>query len=74
VNLEIVLIRKADAAWPHAYAELGTDWKVAGVENGRVVEYSFGSQEDAQAFAERELGLSGTWADPDGDGNYCIVG
>jgi hypothetical protein len=24
--------------------------------------------------AERELGLAGSWEDPDGDGNYCIVG
>jgi hypothetical protein len=47
---------------------------VSGVADGRVVEYSFGSQEDAEAFAARELGLSGKWADPDGDGNYCIVG
>ena len=47
---------------------------MSGVENGRVVEYSFGSQEEAEAFAASALGLSGTWADPDGDGNYCIVG
>ena len=67
-------MRRADAAWPRAYADLGTDWKVSGVEDGRVVEYSFGTQEEAQAFAERELGRTGTWADPDGDGNYCIVG
>ena len=43
------------------------------VKDGCVVEYSFGTQEEAQAFVERELGLTGTWADPDGDGNYCIV-
>jgi hypothetical protein len=47
---------------------------VSGVSEGRVVEYSFGSQEEARAFAEAELGLAGEWADPDGDGNYCIVG
>ena len=68
-----MLIRRADAAWPRAYAELGTDWKLSGVVDGRVIEYSFGSQEEAQAFAESELGVSGQWADPDGDGNYCIV-
>ena len=47
---------------------------MSGVEDGRVVEYSFSTQEEAQAFAERELGLTGTWADPDGDGNYCVIG
>ena len=72
--LDSVLIRRADAAWPHAYAELGTDWKVSGVADGRVVEYSFATQAEAEAFAEQELGLTGPWADPDGDGNYCIVG
>jgi len=44
------------------------------VWDGRPVEIYFASQADAQAFAASELGLSGTWADPDGDGNYCIVG
>jgi hypothetical protein len=39
----------------------------------RVVEYSFASLEDATAFASAELALTGTWADPDDDGNYCIV-
>ena len=73
MSLESVLIRRADAAWPNAYAELGSDWKVSGVADGRVVEYSFGTQAEAEAFAEREFGLTGTWADPDSDGNYCIV-
>ena len=31
-------------------------------------------REDAEAFAARELGLAGPWDDPDGDGNYCLVG
>ena len=47
---------------------------MSGVWQGRVIEIAFGSQEDAQAYAADELGLSGTWADPDSDGNYCIVG
>ncbi len=37
-------------------------------------ELHFKSREDTEAFAERELGLAGRWDDPDGDGNYCIVG
>ena len=37
------------------------------------MEIAFASLEDATAFASVELKLTGTWDDPDGDGNYCIV-
>ena len=74
MTLESGLIRRADAEWPHAYEELPSGWKVSGIEDGHVVERSFGTHEEAEAWAARELGLTGTWADPDGDGNYCVVG
>ncbi len=67
------MIRHANAAWPKAYAGLGTEWRLSGLWEGRPVEIFFASEDDAQAFAASEFGLSGTWADPDGDGNYCIV-
>jgi hypothetical protein len=70
-----VLIRKAGAETPHAYDGLPADapWRLAGVLDGVVVELHFASLEDAESYAARELGMSGTWDDPDGDGNYCIV-
>ncbi len=76
LSLENVLIRTAVAATPHAYDGLAADapWRLAGVWNGVMVELHFTTREDAQTFAERELGLAGRWDDPDGDGNYCIVG
>jgi hypothetical protein len=75
-TLDKVLIRKEGAATPHAYDGLSADapWRLAGVWRGAVVEVHFGSREEAEAFAERELGISGRWDDPDGDGNYCVVG
>ncbi|MFL5913318.1 MAG: hypothetical protein ACJ768_22460 [Gaiellaceae bacterium] len=76
LELERVLIRREGAATPHAYDGLAADapWRLSGVRDGRVVEVGFATLEDAEAFAEQELGLTGTWADPDADGNYCIVG
>jgi hypothetical protein len=75
-----VLIRHVGARTPDAYDGLHADtqWRVAGVARDssgseRVVEIAFASLEDATWFAAAELGLRGTWADPDGDGNYCIV-
>ncbi|HSX21618.1 MAG TPA: hypothetical protein VLE97_02450 [Gaiellaceae bacterium] len=47
---------------------------MSGISEGRVVEIAFASKEDAEAYVARELDLAGTWADPDGDGNFCIVG
>ncbi len=75
-TLENVLIRRAGAKTPDAYDGHPADaeWRVAGVMNGVVAEMHFASREDAEAFAQRELGLAGRWDDPDGDGNYCIVG
>ena len=76
-----VLIRKEAAQSPRAYGDLVTNrpWRINGILTGsggsqHLVEIGFGSLEEATAFAESELGLSGRWADPDGDGNYCIVG
>ncbi len=74
--LDRVLIRSTGAKTPHAYDGLPADapWRISGVWNGVVVELHFASQADAEAFAARELGLVGSWDDPDGDGNYCLVG
>ncbi len=76
LRLDNVLIRKAGAVTPRAYDGLAADspWRLAGVSTGVVVELHFASREDAEAIAARELGLAGRWDDPDGDGNYCIVG
>ncbi|MEP6977973.1 MAG: hypothetical protein ABI948_07960 [Thermoleophilia bacterium] len=76
-----VLIRKAGAQTPHAYDGLAADvpWRISGVLTAsdgsrRVAEIGFNSREEATTFAESEFGLTGRWDDPDGDGNYCIVG
>ena len=76
LNLDDVLIRLGEAQTPHAYDGLAADapWRISGVWNGVVVELHFATREEAEAFAARELGLEGRWDDPDGDGNYCIVG
>jgi hypothetical protein len=75
-----VLIRRGGANTPHAVDGLAADagWSLSGVvldSSGRerVVEIGCASLDGATAFAREELSLSGTWADPDGDGNYCIV-
>jgi hypothetical protein len=80
IELEHVLIRGDGAGTPHAYDGIAADtpWRISGVvrDSGgaeRVIEISFASLEEATVFASRELGLAGTWADPDGDGDYCIV-
>ena len=69
-------MRESGAKTPSLYEGLSADapWRLSGVWNGTVVELHFGSREDAEAFAEHELGIAGRWDDPDGDGNYCIVG
>jgi hypothetical protein len=76
LTLEKALIRRSGAATPDAYDGLPADapWRLAGIWDGVVVELHFASLEDAKAFAASELGLAGHWDDPDGDGNYCIVG
>lgn len=81
LSLDNVLIRAANARAPHAYDGLPTDapWCLADVwiaadGSRRVVELHFASLDEATVFAASELGLSGRWDDPDGDGNYCIVG
>ena len=73
-------MRREGAKTPHAYDGLAADatWRISGVirdstDREHVVEIGFSSLEEATAFASAELGLAGTWADPDGDGNYCIV-
>jgi hypothetical protein len=80
LDLDRVLIRYAGARTPDAYNGLPADspWRISGVFQDsageeRVLEIAFSTLEDATAFASSELGLAGTWADPDGDGNYCIV-
>jgi hypothetical protein len=80
-ELTSVLIRTDGAQTPHAYDGLAADapWRISGVVRAsdgsqRVVEIGFASLDEATAFAEAEWGLSGRWDDPDGDGNYCIVG
>ena len=81
LELDRVLIRHEGAQTPHAYDGLAADtpWTLSGVwRDGsgaeRVIDIAFASEEDAHVFAAAELGLSGRWADADGDGNYCIVG
>ena len=81
MKLDSVLIRTRDARTPTAYDGLAADaaWRVSGVWSApdgsrRVVELGFESLEEATSFAERNLGLAGRWDDPDGDGNYCVVG
>jgi hypothetical protein len=78
--LDRVLIRTRGAESPHAYGGLpaDADWRLSGVWRAadgseHVVELHFASRAEAEDFAERELGLSGRWDDPDGDGNHCIV-
>ena len=78
--IDKVLIRRGAAKTPNMYDTLPADseWRLAGVWRDRggaehVVEVHFGSRDEAEAFAAEELGLSGRWDDPDGDGNYCIV-
>ncbi len=63
------------------YGDLVADrpWRINGIVTAsdgsrHIVEIGFDSLAEATAFAESELGLTGRWADPDGDGNYCIVG
>lgn len=73
--LNSVLIRGPGAKAPHVYEDLPVDgpWRLTGLWNGVVVELHFATRGEAEAFAERELGLHGRWDDPDGDGNYCIL-
>jgi hypothetical protein len=80
VAMESVLIRADGAHTPHAYDGLAAEapWRVSGISTAsdgsrHVVEIGFATLEEARAYAEHELGLSGRWDDPDGDGNYCIV-
>ena len=80
-ELSGILIRRTGAQTPRAYEGLAADapWRISGVITAsdgsqRVVEIGFASLDQATAFAEAEFGLTGRWDDPDGDGNYCIVG